>query len=107
MTIVTTKQIKWIKGNDPFDESPRYTFEGRDPSVTVSHIQVVITTERKRKYLHDSQSVKNCYTGYVRHEPSETADTLRDYESLIECKKDTEKLFNEYCELFPQSTEAW
>ena len=97
------KKIKWTKGQDPFDDSARYSFDGRDPAITVSDIAVVITTDRKRKYSHDSQSVKNYYTGYVRHEPSETADTTKDYESIAECKKATEELFVEYCKLFPNS----
>ncbi|MDD2627784.1 MAG: hypothetical protein PHD20_02740 [Clostridia bacterium] len=108
-TLITKPQnkIKWDKGEDFMDGLLRYTFEGRDPSYTVSDIKVVITTERKRKYWHDSQSVKNFYTGYVRHEPTETADYTEEFESIAQCKKETEKLFNEYCELFPNSIEAY
>lgn len=28
-------------------------------------------------------------------------------ERIVQCKKETEKLFNEYCELFPNSIEAY
>ena len=27
--------IKWVKGSDFMDGSPRYTFEGRDPALTL------------------------------------------------------------------------
>lgn len=107
MSTITEKKIKWVKGEDWIDNLPRYTFEGRDPQVTVSDIQVVITTERKRKWSHDPSSVKNFYTGYVRHEPSETADTTKEFESIKECKAETENLFYEYCSLFPNDINAY
>ena len=100
------QQIQWIKGCDPFDGTPRYSFEGRDPSVTVSAIGVVITAERRRKYAHDPKSSKLFYTGYVRHMEKESADYTKEYEHLNDCKAATEVLFQEYCRLFPEDTEA-
>jgi len=99
--------IKWSKGQDPFDGTPRYTFEGRDPSNTVSDITVVICSQYERKFRHDPASRKLYYYGYVQHTPSETADEIGRFETLKEAKQETEKLFKEYCELFPNDTEAW
>jgi hypothetical protein len=99
--------IKWVKGYDFMDGTPRYSFEGRDPQVTVSDIKVVIYTERERKFSHDSTSIKNFYYGYVRHEPSETADIIGRFETLKQAKKETEKLFEEYCKLFPNDVSAY
>ena len=107
MMIKTQIKIKWDKGQDPFDGTPRYTFEGRDPSNTVSNIAVVIYSNYERKYSHDSSSRKLYYYGEVRHNPSETADRIGRFETLKQAKEETEKLFYEYCELFPSDTEAW
>ena len=96
---------KWIKGCDPFDGTPRYTFEGRDPSFTYSSIAVVITTERRRKYQWDPKSCRNFYTGTVYHMDEETFDRTDEYEHLNDCKVATEKLFAQYCELFPDDAE--
>ena len=43
-------KIVWTKGADFTDGSPRYTFEGRDPATTYERFQVVIYTERERRY---------------------------------------------------------
>ena len=43
-------KISWTKGADITDGSPRYTFEGRDPATTYERFQVVIYTERERRY---------------------------------------------------------
>lgn len=102
----TLNKIKWVKGCDFLDDTPRYSFEGRDPQDSLSKIRVVIYTQRERKFSHDSQSMKNYYYGYVRHEPSETADTIGRFETIKEAKKETEKLFLEYCEAFPSDIEA-
>jgi hypothetical protein len=107
MNTITQSTKKWTKGSDPFDNTPRYTFEGRDPSNTVSDIAVVIYSNYERKYSHDPSSRKLYYYGEVRHNPSETADRLGRFETLKEAKQETEKLFNEYCELFPNDIEAW
>ena len=104
--MIKTK-IKWRKGYDFIDNTPRYSFEGRDPQVTVSDIRVVIYSQYERKFSHDSQSRKLFYYGYVRHEPSETADIIGRFETLKEAKEETEKLFYEYCELFPNDIEAY
>jgi|688.fasta_scaffold159643_4 hypothetical protein len=106
MNTKLSKKIKWEKGFDFMNDTARYSFEGRDPSISIAGIKVVITTERKRKYSFDSTSVKNFYTGWVRHDPTETADETKEYESLADCKKDTEELFKEYCEKFPNDTSA-
>lgn len=105
MTMVANK-IKWVKGFDFMDDSPRYSFEGRDPQVSYSDIKVVIYTERERKYKHDPSSVKNFYYGYVRHEPSETADVIGRFSTLKEAKAEVENLFMQYCGLFPNDTLA-
>lgn len=99
-------KIKWVKGHDFIDNSARYTFEGRDPSYTVSTIRVVIYTERERKFSHDPSSAKNFYYGYVTHQDKEMADTIGRFNTLKEAKQETEKLFEEYCRLFPEDTMA-
>ena len=91
---------KWEKNFDFMDNSGRYTFEGRDPQNTLEDIKVVVYTERERKFQFDPKSVKNYYYGYVRHEPTETADTIGRFETLKKAKEETEKLFEEYCKLF-------
>lgn len=101
------KKINWEKGYDFIDKSPRYSFEGRDPQTTVSDIAVVIYTEMERKFSHDSSSVKKFYYGYVRNEKAETSDTIGRFETLTKAKEETLKLFERYCELYPNDTEAW
>ena len=96
--------VKWKKGYDFMDGSPRYTFEGRDPQTTYERFQVVIYTERERKFKHDSQSVKNFYYGYVRDNEKECADTIGRFETLKQAKEETLKLFNEYMTLFVLQT---
>ena len=93
-------KILWEKSEDWIDGTPRYTIKGRDPQNSAADLQVVITTERKRKYSHDSKSVKNFYTGYVAYIPNEYSDYTEEFESIKEAKKETEKLFNEYIERF-------
>ena len=53
-------KVIWTKGADFTDGSPRYTFEGRDPATTYERFQVVIYTERERRYTHDPGSLCNC-----------------------------------------------
>lgn len=100
----TLTKIKWVKGYDFMDDSPRYSFEGRDPQSTYAPIRIVIYTQRQRKFSHDSTSTKNYYYVYIRHDPSETADELGRFETLKQAKIEAEKIFNEYCELFPNDT---
>lgn len=100
------QKVKWVKGRDFIDGSPRYTFEGRDPAYTISRIQVVIYTKRERRFEHDSQSVKNYYYGSIFHIPTETGDTIGRFETVKEAKEETEKMFHYYCELFPEDTKA-
>lgn len=101
------QKIKWVKGYDFIDNTPRYSFEGRDPQVTVSDIEVVIYSQCERKFSHDATSRKLYYYGYVRHNPSETADEIGRFETLKKAKEETEKLFNEYCKLFPNDIKAY
>lgn len=56
-------KVVWTKGADFTDGSPRYTFEGRDPATTYERFQVVIYTERERRYAHDPGSLCNHYLG--------------------------------------------
>lgn len=93
-------KVKWQKGYDFMDNTPRYTFEGRDPQSTYERFQVVIYTEREREFSHDSQSARNFYYGYVRDDEKECADTVGRFKTLKEAKEETLKLFNEYMKLF-------
>ena len=94
--------VKWVKHADFMDGSPRYTFEGRDPQDTYERFQVVIYTERERKFSHDPSSVQNAYYGYVRDNDRECADTVGPFWSVKEAKSETLKLFNEYMDLFAE-----
>nr|WP_145401510.1 hypothetical protein [Paenibacillus xylanexedens] len=100
-------EVKWIKGEDFMDGTPRYSFEGRDPEVTVSDIAVVIYGQKERKHSHDPKSSKTYYYGYVRNDKVETSDTVGRFEKLTDAKRETLNLFNRYCELYPEHTEAW
>ena len=72
-------KVVWTKGADITDGSPRYTFEGRDPATTYERFQVVIYTERERRYAHDPGSLCNHYYGYVRDDKMECAETIGPY----------------------------
>ena len=87
-------KVIWTKGTDFTDGSPRYTFEGRDPATTYERFQVVIYTERERRYAHDPGSLCNHYYGYVRDDKMECAETIRPYYSVREAKQKTLELFN-------------
>ena len=87
-------KIVWTKGADFTDGSPRYTFEGRDPATTYERFQVVIYTERERRYAHDPGSLCNHYYGYVRDDKMECAETIGPYYSVREAKRRTLELFN-------------
>ena len=77
-------KVIWTKGADFTDGSPRYTFEGRDPATTYERFQVVIYTERERRYTHDPGSLCNHYYGYVRDDKMECAETIGPYYSVRE-----------------------
>lgn len=87
-------KIVWTKGADFTDGSPRYTFEERDPATTYERFQVVIYTERERRYAHDPGSLCNHYYGYVRDDKMECAETIGPYYSVREAKQRTLELFN-------------
>lgn len=87
-------KVIWTKGADFTDGSPRYTFEGRDPATTYERFQVVIYTERERRYTHDPGSLCNHYYGYVRDDKMECAETIGPYYSVREAKQKTLELFN-------------
>ena len=87
-------KVIWTKGTDFTDGSPRYTFEGRDPATTYERFQVVIYTERERRYAHDPGSLCNHYSGYVRDDKMECAETIGPYYSVREAKQKTLELFN-------------
>ena len=87
-------KVIWTKGADFTDGSPRYTFEGRDPATTYERFQVVIYTERERRYTHDPGSLCNHYYGYVRDDKMECAETIGPYYPVREAKQKTLELFN-------------
>ena len=87
-------KVVWTKGADFTDGSPRYTFDGRDPATTYERFQVVVYTERERRYTHDPGSLCNHYYGYVRDDKMECAETIGPYYSVREAKQKTLELFN-------------
>lgn len=88
--------VQWTKGYDFMDNSPRYTFEGRDPQSTIERFQVVIYTERELEFEYDSQSRRNFYYGYVRDNEKECANTTKRFKLLKDVKKETLEFFNIY-----------
>ena len=88
------------------DGSPRYTFEGRDPQDTYERFQVVIYTERERRYSHDPQSVRNAYYGYVRDNEKECADTIGPFWRVKEAKEKTLELFILFMENYRMEQDA-
>lgn len=86
--------VKWQKGYDFMDGSPRYTFEHRDPTTTYARFQVVIYVERMREHPHDPRSVRNYYYGYVCDDRLESSDTVGPFRTLKEAKTKTLELFN-------------
>ncbi len=101
------QKVKWVKGRDFIDGSPRYTFEGRDPSYTLSKIQVVIYCEKEEEYEHMPDSKRNFYYGWVFHLPTEAGELLGRFKYLKDAKRETEKVFREYCEIFPNDAKAY
>jgi len=93
---------EWQKGYDFMDESPRYSFEGRDPQSTYETIRVVIYQEQEKEYSHDTKK-RSYYYGYVTNNEKECSDTIGRYRTLKQAKEETEKLFDEYCKLFPEA----
>ena len=57
-------KVVWTKGADITDGSPRYTFEGRDPATTYERFQVVIYTERERRYAIQPKTIEELLTSY-------------------------------------------
>lgn len=94
------ESVKWIKGHDFMDGSPRYTFEGRDPQDTYERFQVVIYAEREREFAHDPASVRNSYYGYVRDNSKECADIIGPFKKLKDAKEETLDLFNGYMQIY-------
>jgi hypothetical protein len=95
------QKIQWQKGIDFIDNSPRYTFENRDPSYTSSIIRVVIYQEKIPEYQGSNKKI-TVYYGSVENTRTETGDTIGYYKTLKEAKEETLRLFEEYCTLFPE-----
>ena len=102
----TKGKVQWTKGHDFTDGTPRYTFEGRDPATTYERFQVVIYTERERRYAHDPSSRCNHYYGYVRDNEQEWSETIGPFFSVREAKKETLALFNSFMERFAEMESA-
>lgn len=80
--------VKWRKGYDFIDGTPRYTFEDRDPATTYERFQVVIYVDKKEYY------------GYVRDNKLEYSDIIGPFKKLADAKIETLSLFNYYIENF-------
>lgn len=89
----------WTKGFDLFDNSPRYTFDGRDPSNALAYIRVVIIQETEEEYV-GGPKVKRYY-GMVENIKNESRDSVGPFKLLSLAKSETEKLFDEYARLYP------
>lgn len=89
---------EWRKYTDTITGDPYWSFEGRIPMVTVSAIEVIITVDRRCGH--------NFYKGRVYHVPTEGGNETPEFNKLTQCKRVTEELFEEYCNLFPDDTAA-
>jgi hypothetical protein len=87
----------WTKGYDFMDNSPRYTFEGRDPSYTYDRLRVVIYQKRvyDRTVCCIGQTVKR-YFVYVYDNDKEClySDERRPFKLLADAKKYAEECFD-------------
>lgn len=90
--------VKWIKGNDPFDNSARYTFEGRDPSYSLERFQVVIYVKKEPEYPYGPK--KSYYYGCVQDTEKECKDITERYTKLKDAKQGTLDLFNLYMDKY-------
>lgn len=104
MLTQTAGKKRWTKGYDPFDQTPRYTFEGRDPSYTMSTIEVVIWCEKVSDYGYGAPYHRE-YFGSVFNSKTECGDKVGGYRKLSDAKKAVEELFDEYVKLFPDDKE--
>lgn len=66
------EKVKWEKGSDFMDGSPRYTFGGRDPQDTLEDISVVIYATTEFEFHRVSETKRRFYYAYVCHRPTET-----------------------------------
>lgn len=92
---------KWTKGYDWLDDSPRYTFEDRDPCNTSETIRVVIYQEMEGEYGYNTKK-RPFYYGMVENTLKESQDIVGRFKHLKDAKRETEKLFEEYCKLYPE-----
>ena len=81
-------KVVWTKGADITDGSPRYTFEGRDPATTYERFQVVIYTERERRYVDEAHAFKNLflYTKMRNVAGLSTSDAQKSSDMLLKCR---------------------
>lgn len=92
--------VKWQKGYDFMDGTPRYTFEGRDPSTTYERFQVVIYVSRMKESDAIPGPKRKFYFGYVTDNKLEYSDTIGPFRKLSEAKIKTLELFNHYIAKF-------
>ena len=97
---IVKKSVKWKKYSDFMDNTPKYSFEGRDPENTLERFAVVIYTEIEPEYAHDIKSERNFYYGYVVDRDKERSDTVGRFKYLNEAKRETLNLFNDYMTLY-------
>jgi len=102
---MTTTKIQWTKGQDPFDNTPRYTFESRDPGYTMSTIEVAIWCEKVSDYGYGAPYHRE-YFGSVFNSRTECGDRVGGFRKVADAKLEVEKLFQEYVELYPEDAEA-
>ena len=96
MTKTKTKLTKkWTKGADFMDNSPRYSFDGRDPSYTCERLRVVIYQERVRPYPRFPKEKRYLVSVYDQQRECEYSDMSRLFKYLLEAKKYAEELFSE------------
>lgn len=89
-------KVKWEKGQDFMDGSPRYTFGGRDPQDTLEDIALVIYAEQEFEFFRVSETKRRFYYVYIIHRPSETVYQSKRMKFLKNAKKDALEQFNKF-----------
>lgn len=87
-------KVLWRKGEDPFDGSPRYSVEGRDPCDTLERVTCVIVTDREEPFRCAGYKV-NIYTAEVYDREKECCDEKR-FRKVAEAKVWAEAMLGEY-----------
>ena len=84
--------VKWVKGEDPFDGSPRYSIEGRNPGSSYERVTAVIVQEKE--YNEFTFRKEPRYYGSVYDNKAEYAIDVGPFRAVKDAKVATEQAFH-------------